>query len=76
MLKLHISVSSDNCLRFYQTQWLESVVSAALRKKSGEERQLINSKFGSIDSQPLVCFALCTGALSDPMVIFILFTSL
>ncbi|XP_039689995.1 uncharacterized protein [Medicago truncatula] len=48
-------------------RWLESVVSAALRKKSGEERQLINSKFGIIDSQPLVCFALCTGALSDPM---------
>lgn len=48
-------------------RWLESVVSAALRKKSGEERQLINSNLGITDSQPLVCFALCTGALSDPM---------
>ncbi|XP_061368297.1 uncharacterized protein LOC133311288 [Gastrolobium bilobum] len=47
-------------------RWLESIVSAALRKKSGEERRLINSKLGITDSEPLVCFALCTGALSDP----------
>ncbi|CBI35751.3 unnamed protein product, partial [Vitis vinifera] len=38
-----------------------------MRKKSGEERQLISSKFGLPSSQPLVCFALCTGAFSDPV---------
>ncbi|KAF7828426.1 Ternary complex factor MIP1 [Senna tora] len=48
-------------------RWLESIVSAALRKKSSEERQLISSKLRLTDSQPLVCFALCTGALSDPV---------
>ncbi|KAH1133033.1 hypothetical protein AAZX31_05G058400 [Glycine max] len=48
-------------------RWLESIVSAALRKKSGEERQLLSSKLGLTNSQPLVCFALCTGALSDPV---------
>ncbi|CAK8539494.1 unnamed protein product [Lathyrus sativus] len=48
-------------------RWLESIVSAALRKKSGEERQLINSKLSITDSQPLVIFALCTGTMSDPM---------
>ncbi|RDX64501.1 hypothetical protein CR513_56938, partial [Mucuna pruriens] len=48
-------------------RWLESFVSAALRKKSGEERQLLSSKLGLTNSQPLVFFALCTGALSDPV---------
>ncbi|XP_057449809.1 uncharacterized protein LOC130741050 isoform X2 [Lotus japonicus] len=48
-------------------RWLESVVSAALRKKSGEERQLLSSKLGITDPLPLVFFALCTGALSDPV---------
>ncbi|KAJ7944736.1 Protein of unknown function, DUF547 [Quillaja saponaria] len=48
-------------------RWLENIVSAALRNKSGEERQLISSKFGLPNSQPLVCFSLCTGALSDPV---------
>ncbi|CBI38141.3 unnamed protein product, partial [Vitis vinifera] len=38
-----------------------------MRKKSGEERQLISSKFSLPSSQPLVCFALCTGAFSDPV---------
>ncbi|GAB4835000.1 hypothetical protein Ancab_033267 [Ancistrocladus abbreviatus] len=47
--------------------WLESILSTALRKKSGEERQLIASKFGLPNSQSLVCFALCTGAFSDPV---------
>lgn len=46
-------------------RWLESFVSAALRKKNGE--QLISSKLCITDFQPLVCFALCTGALSDPV---------
>ncbi|EEF31719.1 electron transporter, putative [Ricinus communis] len=47
-------------------KWLETILSTALRKKSSEEKQLISSKFGLSDSQPLVCFALCTGAFSDP----------
>lgn len=47
-------------------KWLETILSTALRKKSGEERQYISSKFGLQNSQPLVCFALCTGAISDP----------
>ena len=49
-------------------RWLETILSTAMRKKSGEERQLISSKFGLPSSQPLVCFALCTGAFSDPVV--------
>ncbi|KAK9275452.1 hypothetical protein L1049_022719 [Liquidambar formosana] len=48
-------------------RWLETILSTALRKKSGEERQLISSKFSLPNSQPLVCFALCTGAFSDPV---------
>ncbi|KAJ0049636.1 hypothetical protein Pint_15852 [Pistacia integerrima] len=48
-------------------RWIESILSTALRKKSGEERQLISSKFGLPNSEPLACFALCTGAFSDPV---------
>ncbi|KAI3408035.1 uncharacterized protein J3R85_020515 [Psidium guajava] len=48
-------------------RWLETVVSAALRKRSGEERQMISSKYGCTSSQPLICFALCHGAASDPV---------
>ncbi|CAI9095780.1 OLC1v1031795C1 [Oldenlandia corymbosa var. corymbosa] len=47
-------------------KWLETLVSTALRKKSSEERHLISSRFGHRDAEPLVCFALCTGAFSDP----------
>lgn len=47
--------------------WLETIISTALRKKSGEERQLISSKLGLHSPQPLVCFGLCTGASSDPV---------
>ncbi|GMH09545.1 hypothetical protein Nepgr_011386 [Nepenthes gracilis] len=47
--------------------WLETILSTALRKKSGEERHAISSKFGLPNSQSLVCFALCTGAFSDPV---------
>ncbi|RVW92696.1 hypothetical protein CK203_041547 [Vitis vinifera] len=50
-------------------KWLEAILSTAMRKKSGEERQLISSKFSLPSSQPLVCFALCTGAFSDPVVL-------
>ncbi|KAK4800446.1 hypothetical protein SAY86_020933 [Trapa natans] len=48
-------------------RWLETIVSAAMRKRSAEERQMISSKFGLPCTQPLVCFALCTGAVSDPV---------
>ncbi|ONI06447.1 hypothetical protein PRUPE_5G061100 [Prunus persica] len=47
-------------------QWLETLLSTAWRKKFGEDRQLRNSKLGLLVSEPLVCFALCTGAFSDP----------
>ncbi|PRQ18222.1 putative ternary complex factor MIP1, leucine-zipper [Rosa chinensis] len=47
-------------------RWLETFLSTALRKKFGEDRQLRNSKLGLPVSEPLVCFALCTGAFSDP----------
>nr|XP_004301191.2 PREDICTED: uncharacterized protein LOC101298611 [Fragaria vesca subsp. vesca] len=46
--------------------WLETFLSTALRKKFGEDKQLRNSKLGLPVSEPLVCFALCTGAFSDP----------
>ncbi|KAL0446325.1 UNVERIFIED_CONTAM: hypothetical protein Slati_1760400 [Sesamum latifolium] len=52
-------------------QWLETVLSTAMRKRSGEERKLINSKYGLQSFQPLVCFALCTGAYSDPVLTFL-----
>ncbi|KAK4843679.1 hypothetical protein QYF36_011392 [Acer negundo] len=48
-------------------RWLESILSTALRKKSGDEKQLISSKLGLLKSEPLACFALCTGAFSDPV---------
>ncbi|KAK3224915.1 hypothetical protein Dsin_004777 [Dipteronia sinensis] len=48
-------------------RWLESILSTALRKRSGDEKQLISSKFGLPKSEPLACFALCTGAFSDPV---------
>ncbi|KAJ8555602.1 hypothetical protein K7X08_013098 [Anisodus acutangulus] len=48
-------------------RWLETILSTALWKRSGEEKQLISSKFALQECQPLVCFALCTGAVSDPM---------
>lgn len=47
-------------------RWLETFLSTAMRKKFGEDRQLRNSKLGLPVSEPLVCFALCTGAFSDP----------
>ncbi|XP_010258879.1 PREDICTED: uncharacterized protein LOC104598490 isoform X2 [Nelumbo nucifera] len=48
-------------------RWFETILSTAMRKKSGEERQLLSSRFGLQCSQPLICFALCTGASSDPV---------
>ncbi|XP_022016627.1 uncharacterized protein LOC110916180 isoform X1 [Helianthus annuus] len=48
-------------------KWLETILSTALWKKSGEERQRISTKFGLEYHQPLLCFALCTGTSSDPV---------
>ncbi|KAL3497506.1 hypothetical protein ACH5RR_040238 [Cinchona calisaya] len=47
-------------------KWLETLLSTAMRKRSAEERQHISSKFGLREPEHLVCFALCTGAFSDP----------
>ncbi|XAR54940.1 hypothetical protein NMG60_11030284 [Bertholletia excelsa] len=47
-------------------RWFEIILSTAMRKRSGEERQLISKKFSLPNNLPLVCFTLCTGALSDP----------
>ncbi|XP_010677054.2 uncharacterized protein LOC104892760 isoform X3 [Beta vulgaris subsp. vulgaris] len=47
--------------------WVETFLSTAFRKKSGDEKQLLSSKISLPDSQPLVSFALCTGAFSDPV---------
>ncbi|XP_052170650.1 uncharacterized protein LOC127786923 isoform X2 [Diospyros lotus] len=48
-------------------RWLEIVLSTAMRKRSAEERQRIKSKFSIQTSPSLACFALCTGAFSDPV---------
>ncbi|PSS09709.1 Myosin-1 like [Actinidia chinensis var. chinensis] len=48
-------------------KWYEIILLTAMRKRSGEEKQLISSKFSLQNSVPLVCFALCTGAFSDPV---------
>ncbi|CAL5436973.1 unnamed protein product [Camellia sinensis] len=48
-------------------RWFEIILSTAMRKRFGEERQVISSKFSFPNSPSLVCFALCTGAISDPV---------
>jgi len=47
-------------------QWLETIISTALRKKPAEDK--VKSMFSLDKPEPLVCFALCIGALSDPVV--------
>ena len=49
-------------------QWFETIISTAMRKKYGEEKKLMNSKIALFTCQPLVFFALCNGAASDPVV--------
>ncbi|KAJ4878058.1 hypothetical protein Rs2_43076 [Raphanus sativus] len=46
-------------------RWLETIISTALRKKPTEDK--VSSKFSLHKPEPLLCFALCTGALSDPL---------
>ncbi|KAE9459421.1 hypothetical protein C3L33_08697, partial [Rhododendron williamsianum] len=48
-------------------RWFEIILATAMRKRFGEEKQLISSKFGLRNSPSLVYFALCTGAFSDPV---------
>lgn len=48
-------------------RWLEIILATAMRKRSGDEKQLISSEFGLRNSPSLVYFALCTGAFSDPV---------
>jgi hypothetical protein len=55
-------------LILYYLQWFESILSTAMRKRCADEKQLVQLNFGLPDCQPLVLFALCTGASSDPMV--------
>ncbi|PKA64160.1 hypothetical protein AXF42_Ash005173 [Apostasia shenzhenica] len=47
-------------------RWFEAIISTAMRKKSTEEKQLVSSNYCLVASQPLVLFALCSGASSDP----------
>lgn len=46
-------------------RWFETIISTAMRKKTGENKEL-SSKF-AVHDVPLICFALCTGASSDPV---------
>ncbi|XP_020248862.1 uncharacterized protein LOC109826268 [Asparagus officinalis] len=48
-------------------RWFETMITTAMRKKYGEEKQVTNSKIALVACQPLVLFALCNGAASDPM---------
>ncbi|XP_020519658.1 uncharacterized protein LOC18428848 isoform X1 [Amborella trichopoda] len=48
-------------------RWFETILSTAKRWKSEEEKQLFGSKFGPLEKEPLVYFALCNGAHSDPL---------
>ncbi|KAG7532356.1 hypothetical protein ISN45_Aa08g000480 [Arabidopsis thaliana x Arabidopsis arenosa] len=47
-------------------RWLETIISTALRKKPAEDK--VSSMFSLHKPEPLVCFVLCTGAFSDPVV--------
>ncbi|XP_047307037.1 uncharacterized protein LOC124910437 [Impatiens glandulifera] len=48
-------------------RWYDVILSTALKKRNGEERQLLSSKFRLPNPVPIVCFALCTGTISDPV---------
>ncbi|KAF2537101.1 hypothetical protein F2Q68_00020304 [Brassica cretica] len=50
-------------------RWLETIISTALRKKPAEDK--VSLKFSLHNPEPSLCFALCTGALSDPVVTFL-----
>ncbi|BBN67553.1 Protein of unknown function D, partial [Prunus dulcis] len=68
LMELHAQIAFwINTYNALVMHWLETLLSTAWRKKFGEDRQLRNSKLGLLVSEPLVCFALCTGAFSDPV---------
>ncbi|WOK98713.1 hypothetical protein Cni_G07425 [Canna indica] len=62
-----IEYSILSCRTSRMGRWFETILSTAMRKKSGEEKQLIWSKVGLPGCYSLVFFAMCTGASSDPM---------
>ncbi|XP_042392524.1 uncharacterized protein LOC121983904 isoform X1 [Zingiber officinale] len=62
-----IEYSILGCRTSRMGRWLETILSNATRKKSGEDKQLIWSKMGLPSCHPLVFFAICTGASSDPI---------
>ncbi|RRT75257.1 hypothetical protein B296_00009802 [Ensete ventricosum] len=71
---VHTDSAADHSLSSGTTDWgcfrpwLETILTNAVRKKYGEEKQLTGSNLGLSSCQPLVFFTLCTGASSDPMV--------
>ncbi|KAL0748772.1 hypothetical protein Bca101_030774 [Brassica carinata] len=46
-------------------KWFETIITTALRKKPTEDK--VSLKFSLHNPEPSLCFALCTGALSDPV---------
>jgi hypothetical protein len=48
-------------------RWFENILSTTMRKRYKDEKHILESKLCLHNSEPLVFFALCTGASSDPM---------
>ncbi|XP_078176682.1 uncharacterized protein LOC144571307 isoform X2 [Carex rostrata] len=48
-------------------RWFENILSNTMRKRYKDEKHILESKLCLHNSEPLVVFALCTGASSDPM---------
>uniref|UniRef100_A0A0D3E783 DUF547 domain-containing protein n=1 Tax=Brassica oleracea var. oleracea TaxID=109376 RepID=A0A0D3E783_BRAOL len=46
-------------------RWFETIITTALRKKPTEDK--VSLKFSLHNPEPSLCFALCTGVLSDPV---------
>ncbi|KAJ4800244.1 hypothetical protein LUZ62_051490 [Rhynchospora pubera] len=49
-------------------RWFENILSSAMRRRSKDEKHILESKLCLLNSDPRVLFTLCTGASSDPMV--------
>lgn len=56
------------CKTYRPAQWLETLLSTGARIKAGEVRRTFGRRYGLDDPEPLVFFALCGGAHSDPAV--------
>lgn len=63
-----IEQSILGCKMSRSAQWLQALLSTGTRFKTGEERRTFGRTFGLDGSEPLVCFALCSGGFSDPAV--------